>query len=199
MVKPSASKWSTRDLMVTIVIGLAFGVLMIPVTNLYAFIRASGPLAQTAVGSLYFVPVAFAAYVMRKPGVVILVSVISGLVVLVTPYGFYALLISIVTGVIGELVFWLLTRYRQVGLGRLLFFGALCGLLEFVVLLRALSSSQFEIAVLAVALGLKACEQGLRILFMTSLRFSTLNISAITFYYKEEISWRILLRGLGIE
>ncbi len=156
MAKNSASKWSTRDLMVTIVIGLAFGVLMIPVTNLYAFIRASGPLAQTAVGSLYFVPVAFAAYVMRKPGVVILVSVISGVVVLVTPYGFYALLISIVTGLIGELVFWLLTRYRQVGLGRLLFFGALCGLLEFVVLLRALGSSQFELAVLAMALGLSA-------------------------------------------
>ena len=153
MAKQSASKWSTRDLMVTIVIGLAFGVLMIPVTNLYAFIRASGPLAQTAVGSLYFVPIAFAAYVMRKPGVVILVSVISGLVVLVTPYGFYALLISVVTGVIGELVFWILTRYRQVGLGRLLLFGGLSGLLEFGVLLRALGSSKFELSVLVTALA----------------------------------------------
>lgn len=140
-------------MMVTIVIGLAFGVLMIPVTNLYAFIRASGPLAQTAVGSLYFVPIAFAAYVMRKPGVVILVSVISGLVVLVTPYGFYALLISVVTGVIGELVFWILTRYRQVGLGRLLLFGGLSGLLEFGVLLRALGSSKFELSVLVTALA----------------------------------------------
>jgi len=52
MAKQSASKWSTRDLMVTIVIGLAFGVLLIPVTYAYAALLSLGILARSLLGGV---------------------------------------------------------------------------------------------------------------------------------------------------
>jgi len=160
MAKKQNSKWSTRDLLITIVIGLAFGVLMIPVTNLYALLRGSGPLMQTAVGSLYFVPVAFAVYVMRRPGAMLLVSLVGGLVVLATPYGIYALMISAVTGIVGELVYWLVTRYRNMQLGLFLLAGGISGFVEFWAILRALGSSQFGWEVLAAALAISVVTFG---------------------------------------
>jgi energy-coupling factor transport system permease protein len=146
--KPRKRSWSTRDLLITIVVGMAFGVILIPVTNLYAGLRGLGLFVQTAVGSLYFVPVAFAAYVMRKPGTILLVSFISGVILLATPYGFYALLIEGLTGIIGEIVFWAITRYRNFGTGRFVMAGGVVGLFEFWVILESLRSTAFETTIL---------------------------------------------------
>ena len=156
--QPRKRSWSTRDLLIAIVIGMAFGVILIPVTNLYAGLRGLGVFVQTAVGSLYFVPVAFAAYVMRKPGVIVLVSFISGVILLATPYGFYALLIEGLTGIIGEIVFWAITRYRNFGTTRYVAAGGVVGLLEFWVILESLRSTNFEpmILVLGVLVSIVA-------------------------------------------
>jgi len=139
-------------LLITIVVGMAFGVILIPVTSVYAGLRGLGLFAQVAVGSLYFVPVAFAAYVMRKPGAILLVSFISGVILLATPYGFYALLIEALTGIIGEIVFWLVTRYRNFRTLRFVGASAVVGLLEFWVILRSLGSSNFEPAILVLGI-----------------------------------------------
>jgi energy-coupling factor transport system substrate-specific component len=144
--------WSTRDLLITIVVGMAFGVILIPVTNLYAGLRGLGLFVQTAVGSLYFVPVAFAAYVMRKRGAILLVSFISGVILLATPYGFYALLIEALTGIIGEIVFWIITRYRNFSTPRFVGASGVVGLLEFWVILESLGSTHFEVSILLLGI-----------------------------------------------
>src|SRR5690606_27767022 len=113
MAKKSAkSKWSTRDLLVTIVIGLAFGVLLLPVTLTYAGALTAGPLARIILGSLYFLPVAFASFVMRKPGAALLAALLSALPSMPV-YSLIILMICGLIGLMGELYTWLFTRYRN--------------------------------------------------------------------------------------
>jgi len=162
MTKASSSKWSTRDLMVTIVIGLAFGVLLIPVTYAYAALLSLGILARSLLGGVYYLPAAFAAYVVRKPGSILLVSLVSALVAMpFTAYGFIVLLIGALTGLIGELVTWFFTRYRNFTLGRLALTGAVGGLLEFLLILGSLRSTQFDLGILGGALLVSALTFGL--------------------------------------
>ena len=162
MTKASSSKWSTRDLMVTIVIGLAFGVLLIPVTYAYAALLSLGILARSLLGGVYYLPDAFAAYVVRKPGSILLVSLVSALVAMpFTAYGFIVLLIGALTGLIGELVTWFFTRYRNFTLGRLALTGAVGGLLEFLLILGSLRSTQFDLGILGGALLVSALTFGL--------------------------------------
>jgi ABC-type thiamin/hydroxymethylpyrimidine transport system permease subunit len=160
MVKQS--KWSTRDLMVTIVIGLAFGVLLVPVTYAYAALLTLGILARSLLGGVYYLPAAFSAYVIRKPGSILLVSLVSALVAMpFTAYGFIVLMIGLLTGLIGELVVWFFTRYRNFSLGRLVLAGVVGGLLEFLLILASLRSTQFELGILGAALLVSGLTFGL--------------------------------------
>jgi energy-coupling factor transport system substrate-specific component len=158
-VAPAKSNWmgwSTRDLLITFAIALAFAVVLVPITYLYVATLPLGLLARAAVGGFYFLPAAFVAYVMRKPGAVLLVSIASGLAAMFfTPYGFVVLMVSLITGLLGEVAVWLITRYRHFSRGRLLFAGALAGLLEYGLILVALRASDFVwwVGVLAAALS----------------------------------------------
>lgn len=158
--------WSTRDLLTAIVIALAFSIILVPVTYVYIIAQGLGLLARSAVGGLYFLPAAFAAYVMRKPGAVFLVSGASGLVALpFTPFGFVVLMIGLFTGGLGELTTWLITRYRHFGLGRLMLVGAAAGLLEYLLILSLLQASQLAWWLVGLALVLS----GLTFAFCTAL------------------------------
>lgn len=141
------TKWSTRDLMVTLVIGLALGVLLIPVTYAYvAFLGVGGLFTRSLIGGIYFLPAVFAAYVVRKPGASFLASAIGGLTSMpFTPYGFIVLAVSILIGLVGELFIWLNTRYKDFALPRLLTAGAATGLAVFLLILGSvLRSAEFE-------------------------------------------------------
>ncbi len=149
--------WKTRDLLIAFAISLVFGILLVPVTSLYAAALALGVLARAIIGGVYFLPAAFGAYVMRKPGALLLISVASGLAAMFfTPYGFVVLLISVITGALGELCVGLLTQYRHFSQVRLVFAGALAGLAEYSLILLALRSSQLEWWVGALAALLSA-------------------------------------------
>lgn len=157
--KPKGRRWSTRDLLVTIVIGLAFGVLLIPVTWAYAgLLSLGGIFARTIMGGLYFLPAAFAAYVMRKPGATLLASILSALPpMLFSPYSLIVLMIGTLIGVVGELFAWLLTRYRTFTRARLLWLGVASGVSVYLLILGSvLHTTQFETSVLLLALLVSA-------------------------------------------
>lgn len=154
------SKWTTRDLLITVVIGLAFGVLLVPVTYAYSLLLSAGILARAVLGGVYYLPAAFAAYVVRKPGAILLVSLTSALVVLPFGYGFVVLLIGALTGLVGELVTWLFTRYTNFGLGRFVLAGAVGGFIEFLLILGSLRSSQFDLGLVSLALVICAVTFG---------------------------------------
>lgn len=143
--------------MITIVIGVAFAVLLVPFTYAYAAAQALGVLARSAAGALYFIPAAFVAYVMRKPGAVILVGVTSGLIAMpFTPFGIIVPLVSIATGAFGELMTWLIARYEHVDTLRMILVGAATGALEFIVILAGLRSTSLSIGVIVLAVLISA-------------------------------------------
>lgn len=158
MSKKTPSNWTTRDLMVTVVIGITLGVVLIPVTYGYVLLLGVGGLiARSLVGGIYFVPTVFASYVMRKPGAALLASTVGGLVNLPTPSGPVVLGVSVLIGVLGELLIWLTTRYKSYGGQRLAIVGITTGLLVYVLILfSALRSAEFEwnsIAIIAAVLS----------------------------------------------
>ncbi|UYN92390.1 MAG: ECF transporter S component [Anaerolineales bacterium] len=149
----SKGKWSTRDLLVTIVIGLAFGVLLIPVTWAYAgLLSAGGIFTRAILGGLYFLPAAFAAYVMRKPGATILASVLSALPSMLGPYSLIVLMIGALIGLVGELFVWLLTRYKNFTTARMLWLGMASGITVYLLILGSmLRTTAFEPSILLIA------------------------------------------------
>jgi energy-coupling factor transport system substrate-specific component len=153
--KKSKRTWSTRDLLVTIMIGLAFGVILIPVTWAYAgLLNLGGIFARSIVGGLYFLPAAFAAYVMRKPGATLLASILSALPpMLFSPYSLIVLIIGAMIGLVGELCIWILTRYRTFTLARLVWTGLTSGIVVYVLILGSLlRTTKFELSVVLLAL-----------------------------------------------
>lgn len=157
--KRGLASWSTRDLLITIVVGMAFGVLLIPVTYAYAALLSLGGIfARSLMGGIYFLPASFAAYVMRKPGATLLVSLVSALIPMaLAPYGLIVLIIGTLIGVVGELVVWLVTRYRNFSTARLIWTGLVAGLIVYVLILGSvLHSTQFELSVVLLALVVSA-------------------------------------------
>ncbi len=149
------SRWRTRELLTAVVIALAFAVLLVPFTFAYAAILSLGIFARSAMTGLFFLPSAFAAYVLRKAGAVLLVSALSGLAATpFTGYGPLVLLIGLLTGAIGELSTWLVTRYRKFDWPHFLAMGALSGTVEFVLVLFSLRISEVNFAAVALATGL---------------------------------------------
>ncbi|HMN28478.1 MAG TPA: ECF transporter S component [Caldilineaceae bacterium] len=144
-VRRGLLNWSTRDLLTAFAIALVFAVLLVPVTYLYAAALSLGVIARSLMSGLYFLPAAFGGYVMRKPGAILLVSMASGLAAMFfSPYGFVVLLVSLLTGSLGELAVWLVTRYGNYTPVRWVIAGALAGLAEYLLILFSLRASQLE-------------------------------------------------------
>lgn len=153
--RAARSRWSTRELLTAAVLAMAFAVLFVPFVYLYAAVLSLGILARSALTGLFFMPAAFAAYTLRKPGAVIFVSLVSGLVAIpFTPYGLLVLGIGALTGAIGEAACWLVTRYRHFSLARTIGMSFVTGLVEFVLVLFSLRISQIEPLILVAAIAL---------------------------------------------
>ena len=148
-------RWNTRELLTAVVIALAFAVLLVPFTFAYAAILSLGIFARSAMTGLFFLPAAFAAYVLRKPGAVLLVSAVSGLAATpFTGYGPLLLLIGLLTGAIGELAAWVVTRYRKFDWPHIIAMGAMSGTVEFLLVLFSLRISEVNLPAIALATGL---------------------------------------------
>jgi len=129
--------WGTRDLLIVAAIGVVIGAALIPVIYAGLPLRSVlGPARDVVYTPLFFVPGLMALYVTRRPGAAVVNGLFVGLVqVPLTPFGWTALIGSLVAGASCELPF-LLTRYRRFGPSMLLVSGtvaALCNLALFYV------------------------------------------------------------------
>jgi energy-coupling factor transport system substrate-specific component len=139
-------------LLVTAVIGVAFGVLLVPFTYTYAAMQAGGVSGRAAAGGLFFLPAAFTAYVMRKPGAMVLVGLISGLLAVpFIPFGLVVVAISVLTTALGEPFAWLITRYRHFSLVRMAVLGLAVGLVEFLLIAFGIRATRLEPLILVAA------------------------------------------------
>jgi ABC-type thiamin/hydroxymethylpyrimidine transport system permease subunit len=112
----SLASWRTRDLLLTAVIALTCGVLFSGVFFLYAVVLAAFPLGAFAfAGMAYFGPFLI-AYVVRRPGAVVVGQVVGGLAAIpFHPAGLAVLIGFALYGLISLLALWLGTRFRDFG------------------------------------------------------------------------------------
>ena len=128
----AGAHWRTVDIVVTAVLGVAFGVVFWA-WNL-AFGPLSAPLAFLAplvgiLNGVYLMPAVVAGLLVRKPGAAVFASTLAAAVSLLfgSPYGGIIIVYGLVQGIGGELGF-LLTRYRSFGWGTAVLAGVTAGL-----------------------------------------------------------------------
>ncbi|MCZ2858739.1 ECF transporter S component [Blastococcus sp. VKM Ac-2987] len=129
---PGGVRWRTVDIVVTAVLGVAFGVVFWA-WNLVGE-AASTPLdffppIKGLLNGVYLMPGVVAGLLVRKPGAAVFASTLAAAVSLLlgSPYGGIIVVYGLVQGLGGELGF-LLTRYRSFGWGTAILAAVTAGL-----------------------------------------------------------------------
>ena len=108
------SSWRTRDIVVTAVIGVVFGVVFFAWNAFYAALSFMTPPFQDWSYGMWLVPAVLAPLVVKKPGAALFAEVAAASVsaLLGSQWGLDALLSGLVQGAAAELVFAIF-RYRR--------------------------------------------------------------------------------------
>jgi energy-coupling factor transport system substrate-specific component len=129
---PAATRWRTVDIVVTAVLGVAFGVVFWAWNLTYGVL--SEPLSffpplSAVLNGVYLMPGVVAGLLVRKPGAATFASTLAAAVSLLlgSPYGGIIVVYGLVQGLGGELGF-ALTRYRTFGWGTAVLAGITAGL-----------------------------------------------------------------------
>jgi energy-coupling factor transport system permease protein len=119
-------RWRTVDIVVTAVLGVAFGVVFWA-WNLLAALAV--PPVSGLLNGVYLMPGVVAGLLVRKPGAAVFASTLAAAVsiLLGSPYGGIIVVYGLVQGIGGELGF-LLTGYRRFGWGTAVLAGITAGL-----------------------------------------------------------------------
>src|SRR3954449_4233803 len=122
----ATARWRTVDIVVTAVLGVAFGVVFWA-WNLLAALAV--PPVSGLLNGVYLMPGVVAGLLVRKPGAAVFASTLAAAMSLLfgSPYGGIIVVYGIVQGIGGELGF-LLTRYRSFGWGTAVLAGITAGL-----------------------------------------------------------------------
>jgi len=122
----AGNRWRTVDIVVTAVLGVAFGVVFWA-WNLLAALAV--PPVSGLLNGVYLMPGVVAGLLVRKPGAAVFASTLAAAVsiLLGSPYGGIIVIYGLVQGIGGELGF-LLTRYRSFGWATAILAGITAGL-----------------------------------------------------------------------
>ncbi|MEM7114900.1 MAG: ECF transporter S component [Chloroflexota bacterium] len=129
-LKRTLASWTTRELLVTVVIALAIGIVSIPLRLATSALGITfGPLVSVPLSSYVVLGGCFVAYVIRRPLAVSLSQIIVGLVLSVTmPAGIFLIVLYIIHAIAIELPF-AVTRYKRFGFGVMAAAGGIARLL----------------------------------------------------------------------
>jgi energy-coupling factor transport system substrate-specific component len=122
--------WRTRDILLTAVIGLIFGILLSAASYFYVATIALGALGRFIWIAPYCIPSFFAAYVLRRGGAAILAGVIYTFVgIPFTALGVTFVGLGAMLGISVEISLAIVTRYKHFSLWRMVLTGLLTGLI----------------------------------------------------------------------
>jgi energy-coupling factor transport system substrate-specific component len=123
-------KYTTKDIVTLIVIGVIFGIVSTANGFLFnvLFVFPYGNIISGFIGFLWYIAGPLAIFLVRKPGMAFLGEVLMGVISTVTghPAGIAMLAWCLLEGIGAELPF-LLTRYKNYGLGPMLIGAELAG------------------------------------------------------------------------
>ncbi|MCH1627072.1 ECF transporter S component [Ferdinandcohnia quinoae] len=102
------------DILVTIVIAIAFGIVYILWGSLYYVVKPIGLHADQLIYGMWFIAATVAYLIIRKPGVALIaeIAAASGEFILGSPFGLTVLLYGVIQGLFAELVF-MAFRYKR--------------------------------------------------------------------------------------
>jgi len=113
-VRP-AQTWRTRDIVVTALIGIVFGVVFVAWNQVYAYFGfLQPPVLQDWAYGVWLIPAVLAPLIIRKPGAALFAEMLAASVsaLLGSQWGFDTLLSGFMQGVAAEAVF-AAVRYRS--------------------------------------------------------------------------------------
>ena len=125
----SLSTWTTRDFMITAVLGVAIGAIFMAYGVLYlALAPLLGQVGVMLLLGFYYLTGVLVPYVVRRPGVAILASFLAAFaeLLLVSPFGIGALWAGLAQGLGAEVVF-AARRWRNYSLPTLIAAGIMSG------------------------------------------------------------------------
>ena len=112
---PASNAWRTRDIVVTAIIGVVFGVVFWAwnlAWGAFDAVFVVAPPAKDLLYAVWLVPAVLAPYIVRKPGAAVFAELVAaGVSVIGSPWGPDTLLSGFVQGAAAELVF-AFTLYR---------------------------------------------------------------------------------------
>ena len=111
------ARWRTRDILVTAIIGVAFGVAFVALNTAWSILAPASAIAPVGAFLIYggwLAPAVLAPLIVRKPGAALYAELVAAGVstILATPWGPDVLLSGFVQGAAAELVF-AFTLYRN--------------------------------------------------------------------------------------
>ncbi len=132
--EPPETRWRTRDIVVTAVIAVAFGVVFWAwdtVWNVLAPLFAAAKPLEYVISGVWLMPAVIAGLIVRKPGAALFAELVAAIVsaLLGNVWGLDVVLSGFVQGVGAELVF-AFVLYRSFGLPIALLAGAVAGIGE---------------------------------------------------------------------
>src|SRR5690625_3945001 len=98
-------KLKFSDLLITIMIGVVFGIIMKFWDDLYTVIKPIFPVARQLVYGMWFMVAPFAFLLIRKPGVALLSSLAASGLSAFIGHGFEVLMYGLIQGVFAEILF----------------------------------------------------------------------------------------------
>lgn len=107
------TRWRTRDIIVTAIIGVAFGVAFVALNAAWSILSGAAPLGAFLIYGGWLMPATLAPIIVRKPGAALYAELVAAGVstLLGSPWGPDVLLSGFVQGAAAELVF-AFTLYR---------------------------------------------------------------------------------------
>ena len=129
--EPRSTRWRTVDIVVTAVLGVAFGIVFWAWGLLWAGLNgafAAFPPAQAVMYGVWLLPVVLAPLIVRKPGAALFAETLAAIVsaLLGSAWGTLVLLQGLLQGVAGEVGFAAF-RYRRYGWPQALISAACAG------------------------------------------------------------------------
>lgn len=130
--KRRLADWTTKDLMVTSVLGVVFGLLLTPVFWLYIVAQSAlGPLGISLVVGLFIIPALIVPYIVRLPGAAIVGCLIASVAQIpFTPHGWMVILMFIPNALPIEVVFYLY-KYKNYSLFTMVLASIVVGLVTY--------------------------------------------------------------------
>lgn len=108
-------KLKFSDLLITIMIGVVFGITMKFWDDLYTVVKPILPIARQLLYGMWFMVAPFAFLLIRKPGVALLASIAAAALSAFIGHGFSVLMYGFVQGLAAELLFASF-RYKRFGI-----------------------------------------------------------------------------------